>query len=83
MEIRTRPVVPAVTTGGSTGRRVDAYLSVLTGPPQAEPATAESVALIQQLTRREDGRPGPRRASKLVLLAPLKRIRRALFGGTS
>lgn len=84
--------MPGVGHGmGSAGRRVDGYLSVLAGAAPAKESAAEATQLMQQLTRRApagaavgapDDRPvNPARRKGLWLFAPLRKLRRNLFGG--
>lgn len=70
----------------SAGKRVDDYLSVLGGTAPEQESAAEANRLMEHLTYRPDspaasdqGRRG--RLKGLSLLAPLKRLRRNLFGG--
>jgi len=89
MQVRTRPRVPAIQCGvGATGRRIDRHLSVLGAPALSAVDTAEALGLIRELTPRGPGiatGPGaptsPRRTARVSLLAPLRRLRRSLFGG--
>ena len=86
MEIRTRPVIPAVQHGGGVvGQRLDRYLTVVGGPALSQAEAVEAVDIMEHLTHRDcttprkslHHRPG------VTLLAPLKRLRRTLFGGHS
>lgn len=83
MQVRTRPRVPAVQCGvGTTSRRLDRHLAVLGGPAISTVDTAEALGLIRELTPSGAGTPAaPRRTSRVSLLAPLRRLRRSLFGG--
>ncbi|MCG6496002.1 hypothetical protein [Kitasatospora sp. A2-31] len=83
MQVRTRPRVPAVQCGvGATGRRIERHLAVLGAPALPAVDTAEALGLIRELTPRGAGAPtAPRRHVRVSLLAPLRRLRRSLFGG--
>ncbi|MER7845293.1 hypothetical protein ABTZ03_15250 [Kitasatospora sp. NPDC096077] len=84
MQVRTRPRVPAIQCGvGATGRRIDRHLAVLGAPALPAVDTAEALGLIRELTPRGADAPTParRRHTRVSLLAPLRRLRRSLFGG--
>jgi len=84
---RPRPRIPAVQCGtGSSGRRVDRHLAVLGAPALSAADSAAAASLIRELTPRGVNIPQtpeaePSRGSKVSLLAPLRRLRRGLFGG--
>ncbi|MGW4895781.1 hypothetical protein ACWEQL_26500 [Kitasatospora sp. NPDC004240] len=83
MQVRTRPRVPAIQCGvGTTGRRIERHLAVLGAPALPAVDTAEALGLIRELTPRGAGTPAKqRRHARVSLLAPLRRLRRSLFGG--
>ncbi|GGU95891.1 MULTISPECIES: hypothetical protein [Streptomycetaceae] len=83
MQVRTRPRVPAIQCGvGATGRRIDHHLTVLGAPALPVADAAEALGLIRELTPRGVSTPtAPRRTARVSLLAPLRRLRRSLFGG--
>lgn len=85
IEIRRRPAVPSMTRGGvpgsATARRVDRYLTVMSGPPVAVGDAAEAVELMGHLTSARTTNPAPARTRGLTLLAPLRRLRRFLLRG--
>jgi hypothetical protein len=86
MQVRPRPRVPAIQCGvGATGRRIDRHLAVLGAPALSTVDTAEALGLIRELTPRGTGGVGAksarRRTARVSLLAPLRRLRRSLFGG--
>jgi hypothetical protein len=74
--------VPAIQCGvGATGRRIDRHLSVLGAPALSTVDTAEALGLIRELTPRGVTSPASRRrATRVLLLAPLRRLKRSLFG---
>ena len=80
--VRSRPRVPAIDCGsGSSGSRLDRHLSVLSGPAVPQQETEEATNLMRELTRRDERRPLSGRSTRVLLLAPLRRLRRTLFGG--
>ncbi|MCL7427760.1 hypothetical protein ACFVP3_25220 [Streptomyces sp. NPDC057806] len=83
--VRSRARVPAITCGSSaTSSRLDRHLSVLGGPAVPQRETAEATLLMRELTAREPVRQqSDRRARvrRVSLFAPLRRLRRSLFGG--
>ena len=83
MQVRTRPRVPAIQCGvGATGRRIEHHPAVLGAPALPVVDTAEALGLIRELTPRGVSTPSaPRRTARVSLLAPLRRLRRSLFGG--
>jgi hypothetical protein len=82
MHVRSRPRVPAVQCGaGATARRIERHLAVLGAPAISAVDTAEAVGLIRELTPRGGSTPAvPDRGTRVSLLAPLRRLRRTLFG---
>ncbi|MCP2308470.1 MULTISPECIES: hypothetical protein [Kitasatospora] len=90
MKVRARPRVPAVQCGvGTTGRRIERHLAVLGAPAISAVDTAEALGLIRELTPRGAAPTGPagagtpaarRRSVRVSLMAPLRRLRRSLFG---
>ncbi|MFC5663354.1 hypothetical protein ACFP3U_10235 [Kitasatospora misakiensis] len=84
MQVRARPRVPAIQCGvGTTGRRIERHLAVLGAPALPAVDTAEALGLIRELTPRGADVPTSRarRHARVKLLAPLRRLRRGLFGG--
>ena len=82
--VRSRPRVPAVQCGtGTVSRRLDRHLAVLGAPALPQVDVAEAVGLIRELTPRGVSTPAarPNQGARMVLLAPLKRLTRSLFGG--
>jgi hypothetical protein len=83
--VRSRARIPAITCGSSaTSSRLDRHLSVLAGPAVPQREAAEATSLMRELTARDaahgrGGRGG--RMSGVSLFAPLRRLRRSLFGG--
>ncbi|WP_133913563.1 hypothetical protein [Streptomyces sp. NBC_00582] len=79
--MRSRARVPAITCGSSaTSSRLDRHLSVLAGPAIPQRETVEATSLMLELTAREPAHARTRTA-RVSLFAPLRRLRRSLFGG--
>jgi hypothetical protein len=81
--VRSRARVPAINYGGSaTSSRLDRHLSVLGGPAAAQHETAEATSLMREITTRDAAQQSfGGRAGRVSLFAPLRRLRRSLFGG--
>ncbi|WP_436989209.1 hypothetical protein [Streptomyces sp. enrichment culture] len=79
--MRSRPRVPAITCGSSaTSSRLDRHLAVLGGPAIPQRETAEATSLMLELTSRDVARRHRSRSARVSLFAPLRRLRRSLFG---
>ncbi|MDG9718116.1 hypothetical protein [Streptomyces sp. DH24] len=82
--VRSRARVPAITCGSSaTSSRLDRHLAVLGGPAVPQRETIEATSLMRELTARDTthGRSGRgARVRRVSLFAPLRRLRRTLFG---
>ncbi|OAH15868.1 hypothetical protein [Streptomyces jeddahensis] len=83
--VRSRARVPAITCGSSaTSARLDRHLSVLGGPAVPQREAAEATSLMREITTRDvahDRSGRGARVRRLSLFAPLRRLRRSLFGG--
>ncbi|NUS80729.1 hypothetical protein OG885_35335 [Streptomyces sp. NBC_00028] len=83
--VRSRARVPAITCGSSaTSSRLDRHLAVLGGPVVPQQKAAEATTLMRELTAREPVRnqsDQKARVRRVSLFAPLRRLRRSLFGG--
>ncbi|TXS45717.1 hypothetical protein EAO75_23165 [Streptomyces sp. uw30] len=83
--MRSRARVPAITCGSSaTSSRLDRHLSVLGGPAVPQTEAAEATSLMRELTTRDTARERSdqvARVRRVSLFAPLRRLRRSLFGG--
>ncbi|ANP54138.1 hypothetical protein J2Z21_005427 [Streptomyces griseochromogenes] len=83
--VRNRARVPAITCGSSaTSSRLDRHLSVLAGPAISQQKAAEATSLMLELTARDTRHQRSdrgTRVSRVSLFAPLRRLRRSLFGG--
>ncbi|MFB6711257.1 hypothetical protein [Streptomyces sp. NPDC056358] len=79
--MRSRPRVPAITCGSSaTSSRLDRHLAVLGGPAIPQRETAEATLLMRELTSRDAAHSHRSRSARVSLFAPLRRLRRSLFG---
>ncbi|MEE1942744.1 hypothetical protein V1L54_25610 [Streptomyces sp. TRM 70361] len=81
--VRSRARVPAIQCGsGATSSRLDRHLSVLAGPAVPQDDTAEATTLMRELTTRDTARArSGNRSARVSLFAPLRRLRRSIFGG--
>lgn len=83
--MRSRARIPAITCGSSaTSSRLDRHLSVLAGPAIPQRETVEATSLMRELTTRDTAHQRSdrgTRVSRVSLFAPLRRLRRSLFGG--
>ncbi|RMI46236.1 hypothetical protein [Streptomyces triticirhizae] len=77
------PRVPAINCGSTANSaRLDRHLSVLGGPAVPAGETEEATTLMRELTRRDHKSPTRvNRTARVLLFAPLRRLRRTLFGG--
>jgi hypothetical protein len=79
--MRGRPRVPAIgCNSGATSARLDRHLAVLGGPALPEREVEGATLLMRELTSRDRSAAKQGRTAKVSLLAPLKRLRRSLFG---
>jgi hypothetical protein len=79
--VRSRARVPAITCGSSaTSARLDRHLAVMGGPAVPQREAEGATMLMQQLTARDRAHAERNRGAKLSLFAPLRRLRRTLFG---
>ncbi|MFB7500798.1 hypothetical protein ACFC09_40055 [Streptomyces sp. NPDC056161] len=83
--VRSRARVPAITCGSSaSSSRLDRHLSVLAGPAIPQQKAAEATSLMRELTARDSRQEcsdRDTRVRRVSLFAPLRRLRRSLFGG--
>ncbi|MCT4357356.1 hypothetical protein M5362_30085 [Streptomyces sp. Je 1-79] len=79
--MRSRPRVPAITCGSSaTSSRLDRHLAVLGGPVVPQREAAEATLLMRELTSRDRTQSHRSKSARVSLFAPLRRLRRSLFG---
>lgn len=72
--------MPAITCGSkATSTRLDRHLAVLGGPAIPQREAAEATLLMRELTSRDRGH-ARSRSARVALFAPLRRLRRSLFG---
>ncbi|OEU89291.1 hypothetical protein DB35_20060 [Streptomyces abyssalis] len=78
-----RARVPAIKCGtGATSSRLDRHLAVLAGPAVPQGETEEATSLMREITRRDAARSRTGvRGTRVSLFAPLRKLRRTLFGG--
>ncbi|MEU1313115.1 hypothetical protein AB0K89_30595 [Streptomyces cinnamoneus] len=86
--MRSRPRVPAITYGsGASSARLDRHLAVLGGPALPQREVEGATVLMRELTSRDHTRAGQgasqSRTARVSLFAPLRRLRRSLFGSHS
>lgn len=83
IEARTRARIPAINCGSSvSAARLDRHLAVLAGPALPARETEDAAGLMRELTARTPERTAARpRMAGVSLFAPLRRLRRTLFGG--
>jgi hypothetical protein len=79
--VRSRPRVPAISCGSSAASaRLERHLAVLGGPAVPQRETADATSLMRELTHHGSGRHVENRGARVSLFAPLRRLRRSLFG---
>ncbi|MDF2256460.1 hypothetical protein [Streptantibioticus ferralitis] len=79
--VRSRPRVPAINCGSSaSSARLDRHLAVLGGPAVPQRETADATLLMRELTARDTCQTRENRGARVSLFAPLRRLRRSLFG---
>jgi hypothetical protein len=79
--VRNRARVPAISCGSkATSARLDRHLAVLGGPAVPQRETAEATLLMRELTTRNTAPGRESRGARVSLFAPLRRLRRSLFG---
>ncbi|MFI1396531.1 hypothetical protein [Streptomyces sp. NPDC020681] len=82
--VRSRPRVPAITCGtGASSSRLDRHLSVLGGPAVPQGDAVEATSLMLELTSRDVAHTRKSKSARVSLFAPLRRLRRSLFGSRS
>ncbi|MEU1376973.1 hypothetical protein ABZ442_25455 [Streptomyces triculaminicus] len=82
--MRSRPRVPAVSYGnGTSSARLDRHLAVLGGPAVPQREAEGATVLMRELTARDRTRAGQSKTARVSLFAPIKRLRRSLFGSHS
>ena len=80
--MRSRARVPAITCGGgATSSRLDRHLAVVAGPAASPRESEEATTLMREITRRDARHSRYNRGARVSLFAPLRRLKRSLFGG--
>lgn len=79
----SRARVPAIKCGtGASSSRLDRHLSVLAGPAVPLVETEEATTLMREITQRDTTRSRTKsRSARVSLFAPLRKLRRSIFGG--
>jgi hypothetical protein len=73
--------VPAISCGsGASSARLDRHLAVMGGPAVPRREAEGAAVLMQELTARDHVRANNSRGARVSLFAPLRRLRRSLFG---
>lgn len=73
--------MPAINCGSSaSSARVDRHLAILAGPALPQRETEEATLLMRELTARDHTRTKASRGARVSLFAPLRRLRRSIFG---
>ncbi|WP_328916850.1 MULTISPECIES: hypothetical protein [unclassified Streptomyces] len=79
--MHSRPRVPAINCGtGATSARLDRHLAILAGPAAPQHETEEATVLMRELTSRNTAHTKANRGARVSLFAPLRALRRSLFG---
>ncbi|MEU8569686.1 hypothetical protein AB0C51_15235 [Streptomyces pathocidini] len=79
--MHTRARVPAISCGSrASSTRLDRHLAVLAGPAVPQRQTEEATLLMREITSRDVQRARKSRSARVSLFAPLRRLRRSLFG---
>ncbi|UNO42916.1 hypothetical protein [Streptomyces sp. MST-110588] len=80
--VRSRPRVPAISCQSSaSSARLDRHLAVLGGPAVPRCETEGATSLMQELTARDHLHTTKSLGARVSLIAPLRMLRRSLFGG--
>ncbi|BBA96468.1 hypothetical protein RVR_1783 [Actinacidiphila reveromycinica] len=79
--MHSRPRVPAINCGTTaSSARLDRHLSILAGPAVPQREAEEATVLLRELTSRDATRVRTDKGARVSLFAPLRRLRRSLFG---
>ncbi|WP_431981864.1 hypothetical protein [Streptomyces qinglanensis] len=80
--VGSRARVPAIKCGtGATSSRLDRHLSVLAGPAVPPREAEDATTLMREITQRDTLHSRTRnRGARVSLFAPLRKLRRTLFG---
>ena len=77
----SRPRVPAINSGtGASSARLDRHLAILAGPALPQRETEEATVLMREITSRGTAHARTNKGARVSLFAPLRRLRRSLFG---
>ncbi|MFG2192431.1 hypothetical protein [Streptomyces sp. NPDC048639] len=79
--MHSRARVPAIKCGtGASSRRLDRHLAVLSGPAVPQREAEEATLLMREIASHDVQRSRTSRSARVKLFAPLRRLRRSLFG---
>jgi len=79
--MHSRPRVPAINCGTSaSSARLDRHLAILAGPAAPQQDVEDATVLMRELTSRDTVHTRTNRGARVSLFAPLRRLRRSLFG---
>ncbi|WP_335982264.1 MULTISPECIES: hypothetical protein [Streptomycetaceae] len=79
--MHSRSRVPAINCGTTaSSARLDRHLAILAGPAVPQREAEEATVLLRELTARDTTRVRTSRSARVSLFAPLRRLRRTLFG---
>ncbi|MGP3928022.1 MULTISPECIES: hypothetical protein [unclassified Streptomyces] len=77
----SRARVPAVNCGSSaSSTRLDRHLAVLAGPAVPQREAEEATLLMREIASHDAQRSRSSKGARVSLFAPLRRLRRSLFG---
>jgi hypothetical protein len=77
----SRPRVPAINGGTrASSARLDRHLAVLAGPAIPQREAEEATVLMREITSRNTAHVHTSKSARVSLFAPLRRLRRSLFG---
>jgi hypothetical protein len=77
----SRARVPAINCGTSaSSARLDRHLSILSGPAVPQREAEEATVLMREIASRNTVHARTNKGARVSLFAPLRRLRRSLFG---
>jgi hypothetical protein len=77
----SRPRVPAINCGTTaSSARLDRHLAILAGPAVPQREAEEAIVLMREIASRNTVHTKANKGARVSLFAPLRRLRRSLFG---
>lgn len=77
----SRPRVPAINCGTTaSSARLDRHLAILSGPAVPQREAEEATVLMREIAARNTVHTKTNKGARVSLFAPLRRLRRSLFG---